>query len=426
MGRVEKSMACSRNPFSRFEASITLSQQVKQRTEELRQTSARLEAKSVKIEQQNQSLKLAKQEIAQAHEYSRAVINSLTDALVVVGKCGVIKDVNLQAGELFQLTREEIIGKNVNDYLLEFNESIGERLETGEVRFRNSKQQVIPCRLSSSALEKDGEASEEVIFLLRDISQIKAMEAMLEHERAKALSSSKLAALGEMAGGIAHEINNPLTIIAGEMYRLSLHIEKGSLDGDVASSIVSNVDRTIKRITKIVRAMRTVSRDTNEFSPKQNRLSLILEDALGLCTERFKAYGIRLDLEEGLMFGDTLVNCDRVQTSQVLINLLSNAFDAVEDREDKWVRIEFSDENKFHVIKIIDSGKGIDREVREKIFNPFFTSKDIGKGTGLGLTISQNILEKHGGSLDIDDAHANTCFLIKLPKAGIKTLTNVG
>lgn len=108
--------------------------------------------------------------------------------------------------------------------------------------------------------------------------------------------------------------------------------------------------------------------------------------------------------------------CDRVQISQVMINFLSNAFDAIESHQEKWVEINCEDDTYFDIITFTDSGHGIPPEVVEKMFNPFYTSKDVGKGTGLGLSISKGIMEKHGGEIMVDRTSKNTCFVLKIPK----------
>jgi C4-dicarboxylate-specific signal transduction histidine kinase len=106
-----------------------------------------------------------------------------------------------------------------------------------------------------------------------------------------------------------------------------------------------------------------------------------------------------------------------VQISQVLLNLISNACDAIAERDEKWIRIGAERKNGLVSIYVMDSGTGIPETVREKMFQPFFTTKEIGKGTGLGLSISTGILDAHNGSLSIDSTKPNTCFVVQLPES---------
>ncbi len=107
--------------------------------------------------------------------------------------------------------------------------------------------------------------------------------------------------------------------------------------------------------------------------------------------------------------------CRPVQISQVLVNLLSNSFDAIEKCSEKWVKLEVQTESGWINFRIKDSGRGIPEHLMQKIMLPFFTTKEIGKGTGLGLSISKGIMESHGGKLELDPSQPNTCFILKFP-----------
>ena len=141
-------------------------------------------------------------------------------------------------------------------------------------------------------------------------------------------------------------------------------------------------------------------------------LDEILGDALSLVSEKLahNFIELRIHKEEGI-----LVSGRVAQLGQVLMNLLSNAFDAVDNQSNKWIKIEIKLIADKAILRMIDSGTGISGAVRSKMFDPFFTTKEIGKGTGLGLSISKGIIEEHGGDLFIDTDHPNTCFVIELP-----------
>ena len=109
------------------------------------------------------------------------------------------------------------------------------------------------------------------------------------------------------------------------------------------------------------------------------------------------------------------VKCRPVQISQVIINLIGNACDAIESLPDKWIKIGIRNASGPIVLFVMDSGRGIPESIAKKIFQPFFTTKDVGKGTGLGLSISKGIMDAHGGSISVDFECENTCFLLSFP-----------
>ncbi len=260
---------------------------------------------------------------------------------------------------------------------------------------------------------------------------LKTAEVMMQHEHAEEIveertkkiqeqqmqliNSSKMSEMGIMAAGIAHEINNPLTIIASSNKLLQRVYASEVIDHEKADKLHDTMDKTVKRIGKIILGLRTVSRDTTGEEMTLVSLRDLMVDVIGLCGEKFKVFGIdlRINLEDPIF--DTIINIKRVQISQVFINLLGNAFDAIESLPEKWVKVDCTNQNGFIEFKVSDSGPGISKELQEKIFHPFFTTKPIGKGTGLGLSLSVSIIKDHDGSFTIDQANRNTCFVINLP-----------
>lgn len=246
--------------------------------------------------------------------------------------------------------------------------------------------------------------------------QLETTMKELKNIQESLIYSSRMTAIGEMAAGIAHEINNPLAIINGSVFQLN-KIESGNKEVDSTLATISHrISETVSRITKIILSLKTVSRDATGTKQENASLKEILADATAIFAERFKVNGIDLIINEKEFESCPQIFVDHVQLSQVLINLLNNAYDAVETLPNPWVKIEVGQDNLFHILKICDSGKGIPPKIKEKIFEPFYTSKEIGKGTGLGLSISRGLIEKNGGELYIDSNSPNTCFVIKIPK----------
>ncbi|MGZ3711142.1 MAG: PAS domain-containing sensor histidine kinase [Bdellovibrionota bacterium] len=239
-----------------------------------------------------------------------------------------------------------------------------------------------------------------------DVTQIKQAQKQL-------LQSSKMSSLGEMAGGIAHEINNPLAVILGKAGSLKRRIEKGSFEVTKVCEDLAKIESYSERIAKIIKGLRSFSRNSENDPMTIAKVSTIVEDTLELCKERFHNHGVELRVN----FDPALeLECRPSQVAQILINLLGNAHDAIEKSSEKWVALDIVSEDELIRIKVTDSGTGIPKEVVDRMMEPFFTTKEVGKGTGLGLSISKGIAEDHGGQLRYDYCSKNTAFVLEIPR----------
>lgn len=238
----------------------------------------------------------------------------------------------------------------------------------------------------------------------------------VEDQRKQAMQSAKLSSLGEMASGIAHEINNPLTIIS-----ISAKILMKQRTESSDEKLIEGLEKIIKtsdRIAKIVKGLRTFSRDSYADSFVPTKVSKIVESTLDLCQEKIKGRGVflKVNIDE-----DFEVNCSEIQIAQVLMNLLNNSLDAIENDEDRWIKVDVSQAQKNVRITVSDSGKKIPTHIADKIMNPFFTTKEIGKGTGLGLSISKGIIDHHQGKFYLDRNHPLNTFVIELSQTEVKS-----
>jgi PAS domain S-box-containing protein len=237
-------------------------------------------------------------------------------------------------------------------------------------------------------------------------NQISEKNALLEN-------ASKLVALGEISGGIAHEINNPLTIVYGKLRVILNIIKSGVQEPQKIRDQIEQVLKTLDRITAIVRGLKVFSREgqVDQFLPIDIRD--VMNNTLPFCEDRYKQGNVTLSVQ-----GDVAskIMGNETQLMQVLVNMLNNAFDAVEQKSERWVSLSVDEDAHHLFIQVTDSGNGISENVAKKIMQPFFTTKEPGKGTGLGLSISFGIIKAHGGELYLNHHHPNTQFVIRLPK----------
>ncbi len=261
-----------------------------------------------------------------------------------------------------------------------------------------------------------------ILFLIALYDQTKALfqsNLDLKNTQMQLIQSAKFAALGEMAGGVAHEINNPLTVISGKAYKLIKMAKKNELDVEVIKENAAAIENIVKHISKITLGLLTYSRGTEDENLGTEEIEKIIEQATILCAEKFRNNGVELIIIRN--YQNSTLYCSSVQISQVLLNLLNNAFDAVKELKEKWVKIEISEDSKKYIFKISNSGPMIPEHIQEKIMQPFFTTKKIGEGTGLGLSVSRGIVEKHNGDFYLAKNVKETTFVVALPKVVIRS-----
>jgi signal transduction histidine kinase len=248
-----------------------------------------------------------------------------------------------------------------------------------------------------------------------DIAARERAERELAESRQAAINAAKMAALGEMSASVAHEVNNPLTVILLRAQRLDILARTETMDAAVVRKTAHDIDRTVERIRRIVDALRAFARLGDEDPLRPEYLAPIIEDTVELCAHRFLQRGVILKIDP--IPDRLMVACRGTQVSQVLLNLLSNAYDAVENQDERWVRITVDVHDDEVQVGVLDSGPGVPTEIAGRIMEPFYTTKEVGRGTGLGLSLSKGIAEAHGGRLDLDPRERPTRFTLTLKRA---------
>lgn len=258
------------------------------------------------------------------------------------------------------------------------------------------------------------------LFLISLINVTHLIEAknLIKKQQRSLIEQSKMSALGQMSGGMAHEINNPLAIICSEAEELlEIAEEEGRVAKEEATSISLNIKKTSDRIAKIVRGLRVFSRQGNGDEFQECLMDTVFEEVVVMAQEKFKSQGVIFNVDRpneiDLKYP---VWGNEVQLIQVLVNLLNNAYDAVKTQKDRQINLKWSLMPDHHLIVIKDNGTGIDIKNIEKIFDPFFTTKKVGEGTGLGLSLSKSIMESHNGDLAIGELNEGAEFILKIPR----------
>ncbi len=247
------------------------------------------------------------------------------------------------------------------------------------------------------------------------------------------IQASKMATLGEMATGVAHELNQPLSVIKTVSSFFMRKLAAGeAIAADMLANMLGKVDGNVDRATRIINHMRQFARKT-EMEMVRVQLNDVLKSAFEIFSQQLKVRGIAVVWE----IDDALprIMADPGRLEQVFINLLLNARDAIEARwgdlpaddagDKKAISLWTGADGPWVVCRVCDTGTGIPENMVEKIFEPFFTTKEVGKGTGLGLSISYGIVKECGGTIEAAANPAGgTCFALRFPAAGAATAEN--
>jgi len=244
-------------------------------------------------------------------------------------------------------------------------------------------------------------------------AEMQRREQELRDKQEQLVQAGKLATLGELTTGVAHELNNPLNntgLFVGNAIDL---IELGAADKGQIVRELRQAMQQVSKATQIISHLRTFGRAA-PVSREPISLRPVIERALSLVQEQLRLHEIEVTLDLGPE--EPVVVGNPIQLEQVFINLLANARDAVLDSPRKAIRISASVGSATVEIAFVDTGHGIPSGLERRIFDPFFTTKEVGKGTGLGLSITYGIVKEHGGTISVVSTPGEgATFLIQLP-----------
>lgn len=255
---------------------------------------------------------------------------------------------------------------------------------------------------------------DHVVLIADDVTERKQVEEDARGREADLVLRARALAISDLASGVAHEINNPLTIILGKADEIRRAIKKTRIDRDDIDSLAEKIQTTSVRISEIISSLKSLSIQEKNASYRLWPLTRVIHDVRDMCCERFKSGNVQLEFAPTP--DDFAFEMNPTMISQLLLNLLHNAFDAVAGEKEKWVRFEHAEDNDSVYLYVTDSGPGVPIKIRSRIFDPFFTTKEPGKGTGLGLPLAASIAAHHGGTLRLDAPHPFTRFVAQIPK----------
>jgi PAS domain S-box-containing protein len=280
-----------------------------------------------------------------------------------------------------------------------------------EVRYKNAGGEEFPCSLSSRLIDYQG--AEVIVSSIFDLTERKASESELERQREMLHQSEKLSALGELLACVSHELNNPLSVLVGQ----AMMLQETATDPEIKAR-ADKIDNAADRCARIVKSFLAMARQEPTRAEPVD-LNAIIEEALEVT-----GYSLRtadIDLVWRAANGLPAVLADPDQMRQVFTNLIVNAqhaLETVEARRQLRIITSYRKARNEVVIKVKDNGTGVPANVKSRIFEPLYTTKEIGTGTGMGLALCHRIVEAHGGTIELESRPGEgAAFAIRLPCA---------
>ncbi|MDX1586784.1 MAG: ATP-binding protein [Balneolaceae bacterium] len=357
---------------------------------------------------------LYQEQLEVTEEQFRNIIENSADAIITLNNENEITSWNRGAEQIFGWKREEIVGESVEkiipDDLLEMQElqclAFGMHyrgyVSNYETERLNKAGKKVLVNLSESFIRDEDDEIVGRSQILRDLTDLKIREEQIQQ-------SERLATVGHMAAGVAHEVGNPLTAISS-----LVQVCQRKTDDPFIQDQLKKVRDHIQRITKIVRDLVDFSRPSSLKTEVMN-VNEIIKSAVGLLKHDARCRSVTFNLELSSRLQKIEGVPDHIH--QVVVNILLNAVDAMKGIKNPRVDIRTWQDDGFIKIAIEDIGEGIPDKQLNRIFEPFFTTKEVGSGTGLGLSVSHGIITKMGGTIEVESQEGvGTTFILNLPQ----------
>ena len=365
--------------------------------------------------------KRMERELEDANRRARSVLDDTSVCVYAVDRDWKFTYVNENAKQVLKAIGD-VTGKDLRtvfpDQQASTKEKIAQVMTTRQpIAFESYYEPLdLTTNISVHPLDDGG-----ITIYFSDISKQKRLEEELERERAQ--RNQRLEVLARLSSGLAHEIKNPLAIIHARASDLAEMAAEGEVDRGEIEKACGSIVRTSDRAIRILRGVAAMARVGTHDPMQPANVKELVEQAVELVGGRYRVSGVRLETVVPAEL--PALECREVQISQILVNLLNNAFDAVDgdSRSERWVRVMVSlqpgAEHENHIdrlqISVVDGGPGVALEHKERLMQTFFTTKSMGAGIGIGLSVSRTIAEDHGGQLELRERDGHTCFRLTLP-----------
>ncbi|MFA8436684.1 MAG: PAS domain S-box protein [Marinifilaceae bacterium] len=353
--------------------------------------------------------KSVEQDLVESEEMYRTLLNASPDGIIITDLKGRITQVSNMAVELFDAENCTMLGKRYLEFIpidlhrkaaKTFSKTLTEGLiQNVEFKLIRNKSSQFIGEISTTLIQEANGNPKAYMAIIRDITQRKKMEKHLIH-------TERMAGVGEMATGIAHEINQPLNTISMSMDNLLASVKSNTYNKTYLEKKANKIFDNIFRMRNIIDHVRTFSRDHEDCIPIAFNINESITNATSMISEQLKHRGILLKLSLNRTIDHPIGNTYKFE--QVILNLLSNAKDAIEEKKKK-LKQDFPKEIEIRTyqylkkiyVEVKDNGGGIDQDKTDTIMLPFYTTKKVGEGTGLGLSISFGIIKEMEGNIEI-------------------------
>ena len=377
--------------------------------------------------------KLAREELRTSEQKYRLLIEHIPGFVYRGHKDWSVDFIDNKVGELTGYDKQEFDARRLkwSDLIIKEDietakKSVAEAIETGnsyirEYRIKTKTNKILWMQDRGQIITNQTGAIEYFSGVFFDITKQKQAEEKLQQIESHLVQSEKLSALGELTAGVSHELNQPLNGIKIISQALLRDIKKNRLEEEELEEDLTEIVKQVNKMAEIINHMRIYTRNTEGNSSEMIDISTVIEGPFKILDQQLKTHGIEVVKE--FAPGLPEVMCDPIRLEQVFMNLITNAKGSVEScgKENKRIEIRAyeSDDSQSVEVTVKDNGEGIPEHLRQKIFQPFFTTKEPGKGTGLGLSVSHTIIEEHRGRIELESkVGEGTTFKVILPTGG--------